>query len=75
VVMDDDELIAALAAGDDTALRELFVRHSPAGPLICVQRSEGQRPRGAASSSVREQAREYGCFGDLGFPGRGEQRH
>jgi RNA polymerase sigma-70 factor, ECF subfamily len=27
--MDDDELIAALAAGDDTALRELFVRHAP----------------------------------------------
>jgi RNA polymerase sigma-70 factor, ECF subfamily len=29
VVMDDDELIAALAAGDDTALRELFLRHAP----------------------------------------------
>jgi Sigma-70 region 2 len=29
VVMDDDELIAALAAGDDTALRELFMRHAP----------------------------------------------
>src|SRR5437764_2163414 len=27
--MDDDELIAAMAAGDDTALRELFVRHAP----------------------------------------------
>jgi RNA polymerase sigma-70 factor, ECF subfamily len=27
--MDDDQLIAALAAGDDTALRELFVRHAP----------------------------------------------
>src|SRR5215470_11594068 len=27
--MDDDKLIAALAAGDDTALRELFVRHAP----------------------------------------------
>jgi RNA polymerase sigma-70 factor, ECF subfamily len=27
--MDDDELIAALAAGDDTALRELFARHAP----------------------------------------------
>jgi len=27
--MDDDELIAALAAGDDTALRELFLRHAP----------------------------------------------
>ena len=26
---DDDELIAALAAGDDTALRELFMRHAP----------------------------------------------
>ena len=26
--MDDDELIAALAAGDDTALRELFNRHA-----------------------------------------------
>jgi RNA polymerase sigma-70 factor, ECF subfamily len=25
----DDELIAALAAGDDTALRELFTRHAP----------------------------------------------
>jgi RNA polymerase sigma-70 factor, ECF subfamily len=27
--MDDDELIAAMAAGDDTALRELFARHAP----------------------------------------------
>ena len=27
--MYDDELIAALAAGDDTALRELFTRHAP----------------------------------------------
>ncbi len=27
--MDDDELIAAIAAGDDTALRQLFARHAP----------------------------------------------
>ena len=27
--MDDDELIAAMARGDDTALRELFARHGP----------------------------------------------
>ena len=27
--MDDDELIASVAAGDDTALRELFSRHAP----------------------------------------------
>ena len=27
--MDDDELIAAMADGDDTALRELFARHAP----------------------------------------------
>jgi RNA polymerase sigma-70 factor, ECF subfamily len=27
--MDDDDLIASLAAGDDTALRELFMRHAP----------------------------------------------
>jgi RNA polymerase sigma-70 factor (ECF subfamily) len=27
--MDDDELIAAVAAGDDVALRELFSRHAP----------------------------------------------
>jgi RNA polymerase sigma-70 factor (ECF subfamily) len=27
--MDDDELVARLAAGDDTALRELFSRHAP----------------------------------------------
>jgi RNA polymerase sigma-70 factor, ECF subfamily len=27
--MDDDELIAAIAAGDDTALRALFARHAP----------------------------------------------
>ena len=27
--MDDDELIARLAAGDDTALRDLFDRHAP----------------------------------------------
>ena len=27
--MDDDELIAAVAGGDDSALRELFFRHAP----------------------------------------------
>jgi RNA polymerase sigma-70 factor (ECF subfamily) len=27
--MDDDALIAAMAAGDDTALRALFARHAP----------------------------------------------
>jgi RNA polymerase sigma-70 factor (ECF subfamily) len=27
--MDDDELITAIAGGDDTALRELFARHAP----------------------------------------------
>jgi RNA polymerase sigma-70 factor (ECF subfamily) len=27
--MDDDELIAAMAGGDDSALRELFTRHAP----------------------------------------------
>jgi RNA polymerase sigma-70 factor (ECF subfamily) len=27
--MDDDELIAAVAGGDDSALRELFARHAP----------------------------------------------
>ncbi|KAB2381911.1 RNA polymerase sigma factor [Actinomadura montaniterrae] len=27
--MDDDELIAAMAGGDDTALRDLFSRHAP----------------------------------------------
>ena len=27
--MDDDELIAAIAGGDDSALRELFTRHAP----------------------------------------------
>jgi RNA polymerase sigma-70 factor (ECF subfamily) len=27
--MDDDELIASLAGGDDTALRALFARHAP----------------------------------------------
>ena len=27
--MDDDALIAAVAGGDDTALRELFARHAP----------------------------------------------
>jgi RNA polymerase sigma-70 factor, ECF subfamily len=27
--MDDDELIASLAGGDDMALRQLFVRHAP----------------------------------------------
>jgi RNA polymerase sigma-70 factor (ECF subfamily) len=36
--MDDDELIAAVAGGDDTALRELFSRHAPwlAGRLRAV---------------------------------------
>ena len=28
-VMDDDELVARIADGDDTALRELFARHAP----------------------------------------------
>lgn len=28
-MMDDDDLIAALARGDDTALRELYARHAP----------------------------------------------
>jgi RNA polymerase sigma-70 factor (ECF subfamily) len=28
-MMNDDELIARVAAGDDTALRELFARHAP----------------------------------------------
>jgi RNA polymerase sigma-70 factor (ECF subfamily) len=27
--MDDDELIASLTGGDDTALRQLFARHAP----------------------------------------------
>src|SRR3954470_9435283 len=27
--MDDDELVSRVAAGDDTALRELFARHAP----------------------------------------------
>jgi RNA polymerase sigma-70 factor (ECF subfamily) len=27
--MDDEELVARVAAGDDTALRELFSRHAP----------------------------------------------
>ena len=27
--MDDDELIAAMAAGEDAGLRELFARHAP----------------------------------------------
>ncbi|HEX5289777.1 MAG TPA: sigma factor, partial [Streptosporangiaceae bacterium] len=27
--MDDDQLIAAMARGDDSALRELFARHAP----------------------------------------------
>jgi hypothetical protein len=30
--MDDDDLIAALAGGDDTALRELLTRHAPVRP-------------------------------------------
>jgi RNA polymerase sigma-70 factor (ECF subfamily) len=36
--MNDDELIAALAAGDDAALHELFTRHAPwlAGRLRAV---------------------------------------
>src|SRR5690349_22805133 len=36
--MDDDDLIAAVAAGDDRALRELFSRHAPwiAGRLRAV---------------------------------------
>jgi RNA polymerase sigma-70 factor (ECF subfamily) len=39
--MDDDELTAAVAAGDDSALRELFSRHAPwlAGRLRSVLRA------------------------------------
>jgi RNA polymerase sigma-70 factor (ECF subfamily) len=37
-MMNDDDLIAALAGGDDAALRELFMRHAPwlAGRLRAV---------------------------------------
>jgi hypothetical protein len=34
--MDDDELIAALAAGDDTALRELFMANGAPRPGAAV---------------------------------------
>ncbi len=62
--MDDDELIAALASGDDTALRELFARHAPAGGHEPVHRPDaaavrsrlrgrGQRIRQPGSRAVQ----------------------
>lgn len=45
--MDDDELIAAMASGDDPALRELFARHTLAGGHGPVHRpaAAAVRPR------------------------------
>jgi len=66
--MDDDELIAAAAAGDDSALRELFSRHAPwlaarlrsvlpAPPKIAIARPVGHAARvwsHALTTKIRE---------------------
>jgi hypothetical protein len=53
--MDDDELIAAMAGGDDTALRELFAQHAPclaawAITVLSVHSTSGQVTTAVASS-------------------------
>ena len=42
--MDDDDLVARIAAGDDAALRELFGRHAPW--LAAWRGARGYRPQG-----------------------------
>ncbi|MBO2445685.1 sigma-70 family RNA polymerase sigma factor [Actinomadura barringtoniae] len=71
--MNDDELIAAVAAGDDVALRELFSRHAPwlaarLGRMLAVDAVEDVLQetflgvwRGAAS--YRPQGRSEGAAG------------
>ena len=48
--MDDDELIAAVASGDDTALRELFARHAP----WLAARLRGVLPAGDVEDVLQE---------------------
>ena len=50
--MDDDELIAAVAAGDDTALRELFTRHAPWLAAPAAGRAAAAGRRGCAAGDV-----------------------
>ncbi|MDP9382934.1 MAG: sigma-70 family RNA polymerase sigma factor [Chloroflexota bacterium] len=67
--MDDDELIATVASGDHTALRELFDRHSP---WIAGRLRRGM-PAGAVEDVVQETfiavwrgARSYSGRGEVG---------
>ena len=46
--MDDGELIAAMAGGDDAALRELFSRHALCGGLSADGSHGGQRVIGGS---------------------------
>ena len=48
--MDDDELIASLAGGDDTALRQLFARHAP----WLAARLRGALPTGDVEDVLQE---------------------
>ena len=56
--MDDDDLVARVAAGDDTALRELFGRHAPWLAVHLSQmggnssRPGGSRPASPASRTT-----------------------
>jgi RNA polymerase sigma-70 factor (ECF subfamily) len=67
--MDDDELMAAVASGDHTALRELFDRHSP---WVAGRLRRGM-PAGAVEDVVQETfiavwrgARSYAGRGEVG---------
>ena len=66
--MDDDELIAALAAGDDAVLHELFVRHA----TWLAARLRAAPPRPDAENVLQETfpAMWQGASGDrrLGTP-------
>ena len=68
-VMTDDELIAAVAAGDDAALRELFDRHAP----WLAARLRRVLPAAAVEDAIQETfiavwrgARGYGAAGAPG---------
>ena len=63
--MDDDELIAAMAGGDDTALRESFARHAPW--LAARLRLDPARGRGGGRAAGELPGRLAG----RGAPARG----
>jgi hypothetical protein len=72
--MDDDELIAAMAGGGDTARRELFARHALAGGHEPVHRPDAAavrprlRGRGSGSGSPVQQAVQAALLRGAGIP-------